>query len=438
MRRRFFLSLPVILALMLAGCERDELIGVDPDATPGPPLRTFEALLDASLLDGWVDTVFGGFSNAGAVGYIQVEDGTPVATNRGLIRFGIIEDSLTVSGVPSAALAYDSARIVILVDSSQSAIASAGTVLQLVELEQEWDVSATWELAVDSAGASIPWTGGPGGSLGQTILSQDTLALIVTDTTSELPDSLVFWLGEASDSLLKLWADTTQSNTGFAVVVADSGRVRLFSPRIEYNIIPEIQPDTAVAADEVPTADTFIFDQTVVEDVSGLLRVGGIDGWRPYIMLEIPDSVPVIGDTEIRPLRGATINKAELVLTSLEPPPPPFAAELAFQTSVFKLAADFRDLGVKTPVGDFIFGGDVIIDPDSVDAGSEVRINLSLLVQGWANAPADSVVPLRFTIRPAPEGATFGFWEFGASDGDPAFAPLLRIVFTPPVGFGLP
>ena len=64
------------------------------------------------------------------------------------------------------------------------------------------------------------------------MLAEDTLALIVTDTTTELPDSLVFWLGAASDSLLKHWVDTMRVNTGMALVVADSGRARLSSPRV--------------------------------------------------------------------------------------------------------------------------------------------------------------------------------------------------------------
>ncbi len=427
-------------ALVLVACERDEIVNVDPEAAPGPSSPTVEAVLDTGVLSDWADTTFGGFTRAGVTNYIQVVGGAPQGTSRGLVQYNSVDVEVRIPGFISEVEAYDSARVVIGVDSTQTDLPAAGSmILQLVELEQEWDISATWEFAVDTPGVATPWLGGPGGSLGVTILAEDTLELIaIDDTTSEMPDSLVFWLGEASDSLLKLWADSLEVNTGLAVVVADSGRTWLFGARLDYNMIPVDNPDTAVAANSFATAETFIFDPTGTENVEGILRVGGVEGWRTYTQFVIPDSVPVLGSDDLYPLRGSTINKAELLLVSVEQRPPPFEAEDPFQTSTYALADNFLVFGPRTPVGRFVRAGDVVLFPDSIAVGDTVRVELTLLVEDWAEASADSIPLLRFLIRPTTGAATFGFWEFGAIDGDPAFAPSLRVVFTPPVGFRLP
>jgi hypothetical protein len=428
-----------IAALVLTACERDEIVNVDPEAAPGPSSPTLETLLDTSVLSDWADTAFGGFTGAGVTSYIQVVGGAPVGTTRGLAQYNNVEVEVRIPGFISEVETYDSARVVIGVDSTQTFLPAAEMmILRLVEVQQEWDVSATWEFAVDTPGVAVPWAGGPGGSLGPTILAEDTLALVVVDTTTEMPDSLVFWLGEASDSLLKLWADSLEVNTGLAVVVADSGNTRLFGARLAYNMIPVDNPDTAVAASSFATAETFIFDPTGTENIEGILRVGGVEGWRTYTQFVIPDSVPVLGSTELYPLRGSTINKAELLLVSVGQRPSPFKAEDAFQTSTYALADDFLVFGPKTPLGNFVRAGDVIVFPDSIAVGDTVRVELTLLVEDWSEASLDSIPLLRFLIRPTSAAATFGFWEFGAIDGDPAFAPSLRVVFTTPVGFRLP
>lgn len=428
-----------MVALVLVACERDEIVDVDPESAPGPSSPTLETLLDTGVLGSWSDTTFGGFTGVVDTDYIQVVGGAPLGSTRGLIQYDSVEVEARIPGSVSEVEAYDSARVVIGIDSTQTFVSAAGTmILRLVEVQQEWDRSATWEFAVDTPGVAIPWVGGPGGSLGPTILAEDTLELIVTDTTTEVPDSLVFWLGEASDSLLKLWADTLEVNTGLAVVVADSGHIRLFGAKLNYNMIPVDNPDTAVAANSFSTAETFIFDPTGTETIEGVLRVGGVEGWRTYTQFVIPDSVPVLGSADMHPLRGSTINRAELLLVSVDQRPSPFKAEGPFQTRTYALADNFLVFGPRTPVGRSVGGGDLVVFPDSIATGDTLRVDLTRLVDDWSEGSADSIPLLRFMIRPAAEASTFGFWEFGAVDGDQAFAPSLRIVFTPPVGFRLP
>jgi hypothetical protein len=423
----------VLAVLALGACDRDEIVNPDPDVAPGPTSSTLETLLDMSVLSEWTDTAFGGFARASFTGYVQVVGGATVGTSRGLIRFAEVDTG------NSEVQTFDSARVVMSVDSAYTALPAAGTtILRLVELQQEWDVSATWELAVDTLGVATPWSGGPGGSLGPTIVSEDTLALIVTDTTTELPDSIVFWLGTAADSLLRLWADSLAVNTGLAVVVADSGQVRLRGARVHFNTISVSDPDTAVARSASSTAQTFIFDPTGTEDIEGTLRIGGVEAWRSYIQFVVPDSALALGSSELYPLRGSTINTAQLLLISVEQQLPPFRAEEPFQTSSYELVDDFLVFGPRTPVGRVVSGSGVVISPDSIVPGDTLRFDLTRLLGNWAAASPDSVPSLRFQIRPSSAASTFGFWEFGGVDGDPAFAPVLRIVFTPPVGFGLP
>ncbi len=445
MRRLRFLLRAALASAALTGCARDELVSVGPGDAPGQSAPTLEVVLDPNAMTGWEDTVFFGFTNAGRASFLLVEAGSPELTSRGLLKFNApVQDSVVVIDTVSGTLRFDSLRLEMSVDTVRSRLASSGTTLQLYSVTDEWDArSATWDLAVDSPGVSRPWTAGPGGSLGVRLSE----AVIGRPDTLAQPDTfVVFDLTAFSDSLLRLWNDTTRANTGLAIVVADSGRVVLGLPRLRYNVIPVTQPDTAIGV-RCPSltsltfcfpSRTYIFDRSALPPAAGVLRVGGVDGWRAFSQLVLPGSVSVAGASGPASLRGSTINRAELVLRSLAPPGPPFGAEARFDATLLELVDDFRVLGAKTPVGPEVAGATFRLDPDSLTAGAPVTIDVTRLVRRWAEAPSDSVFPLRFVIRARPEGTTFGFWEFGAADGDPAFRPSLRIVFTPATTFEFP
>lgn len=420
-----------LVALGLMACERDELLSVVPEEAPGQSAPTLESLLGPGDVPRWIDTVFSGFIGPSQAGFLQVEEGTGQLISRGLIRYENIQDSVFVADTVSGVLRFDSARVVFTLDTTRSVLASTGTTVQLRSVAQSWDAgSATWEFAVDSPGVREPWTGGPGGTLG---------GVLTELTVTELTDSLVFELGAISDSILSAWSDTTQLNDGVAVVVGDSGRVVLQTPRLLYEAVPELQPDTAFSLRVFANTGTFILDLSSQTPAVGVLRLGGLEGWRSFVELVLPDSVPLRDAAGRARLRGATINKAELVLVSLPPPPGPFAAEDSFPGTAFELADDFQVYGAKTPVGDRIVGSLFTLDPAELEAGTLFALDLTQRVQAWANVPVDSTpLPLRFTVRARPEGTTFGFWEFGAADGEVAFQPLLRLVFTPPVEFATP
>lgn len=428
------------LACSFLACARDELLDVDPEEAPGFAVPTFETLLSPEDVDQWIDSVFGGFSSASASTFMLAVDGSLDLTSRAMLIFNApIQDSIFFIDTVSAALGFDSLRLIVSVDTARSAISPAGTTLQLWSLDQGWDPrSANWDFAVDSPGVAILWTGGPGGSLKE-VLSEVML--------TEEPDSIVFDLTAYSDSLLLNWNDTTQLNTGLAIVVADSGSLEMGIPRLQYNVIPELDPDTAIQI-RCPSltnivrclpATTYIFDGSALPPPAGVLRIGGVNGWRSFTRLFLPDSVPVEGSSLEFPLRGATISRAEFVIASLPAPAPPFGAEAGYDASAFELAGDYTVLGAKTPVGARVSGSSFRVEPDLLEAGSSVAIDLTAQIQRWADIPFDSIVPpITFVIRPFPEGTTFGFWDFGAEDGDPAFVPVLRIIFTPQLEFPFP
>jgi hypothetical protein len=429
------------VAVLLSACQREELVSVDPDEAPGRATPTLELLLLPEDAHSWIDTVFTGFSSPSGATFIVAEDGSPDLTSRGLVRFRPpIQDSVFAIDTVSAALRFDSLRFILSVDTARTILASTGTTLQLLEVQDEWDNrTANWEFAVDSPGVSIPWTAGPGGAFG------DVLSEVVLESDDDT--FAIFDLTTFSDSLLRLWNDTTQVNTGLAVVVADSGHVVLGIPRLRYNIIPEAEPDTAVEVRCPSTTSifycfplkSFIFDRSAIEPGQGVLRVAGVDGWRSFTEIVIPDSIPVDGFADPVPLRGSTINRAELFLTSLDAPPPPFAAEGDFNATVLELIDDFGVLGAKTPVGGQVREALLEVDPTELGADSVVTVDVTSLVQKWAAVPRDSTaLPVRFVLRAQLEGTTFGYWEFGGASGDPTRVPYLRIIFTPRAVFAFP
>jgi hypothetical protein len=430
-RIRFRVSLLAILSLSIAACDREGLVEVLPGDSPGQAAPTLETVIDPTDVPAWIDTAFFGFAGPGNATFLAVEEGTPDLVSRGLIRFTSLEDTVFLPpDTLSGALRFDSARVVFNVDTARTVLASTGTTVQLAAVKQGWDRgSADWVLAVDTPTTAIPWTDGPGGSFGS-VLGETTM--------TEETDSLVIWLSD-SDSLLRAWLDTSQVNKGLGVLVGDSGRVFLQLPRLHYNIVPEANPDVAVQFRALATDGTFIYDRTELALSPGEVRIGGVDAWRAFYQIDLPDSVTVTGSGERVILRGATINKAELFIVSLGAPPEPWDAEANYEADANDLVADFTVLGPKTPVGETIFPSAFEIVPDSLALGTRLPIDITARIQDWADVPRDvDPPPVRVALRARPEATTFGYWQFGAAGGDPEYYPLLRIAFTPATEFKFP
>ncbi len=430
-----FRPVAVLVAVLATGsvaCTREEIVSVEPGNAPGETAPTVEALLNTAVIPDWTDTVFSGFSGPSNAGFIAVQE-SPDLVSHGLFRIGIVRDTVFVADTFSAVIAYDSARIIATVDANRSDFTDADITVQLRTVEQDWhNGTATWQLAVDTVGAQVPWTT-PGGSFGSVL---DEVVVTAAD------DSVVFELGAATDSLLSIWADTSQANLGLAFVVADSGLFVTFIPLLVYGTVPELFPDTTVVTASSATERTFVFDPPAPPVPTGVLRLGGVNGFRIYGQLVLGDSILVTGGTGVVAIGGAQINAAQLIIRSLNAPAPPFGAEAPFSSVTFRLAINFDVLGPKTPVAELVEGSDIIIDPDSLVLGSELRIDFTSRLQELADSLdrfGTEIEPqIRFGIRAIPEGSTFGYWEFGSAEGDSALAPILRIILTGATAFGLP
>ncbi len=425
----------VLAVVAFAACERGGEIITEPGQAPGVAAPTYEVVLNPTRVNAWIDSSFIGFTNPSNATFLRSEE-TDLLSSRGLVRFGFIGDSLLLGDTVIATIRFDSARVIFDVDSARTVLASGGTTLQLFSITEEWDRgTANWQMAIDSVGIQVPWTDGPGGSYG--VLMGDSLMTWEAQTSAG-SDSIVIWLDNVdTDSLLRAWLDTAQSNDGLGVLVGDSGSATLSLPRIRYNVVPETDPDTSLEVSLFATDGTFIFDRTAEGSPAGIMRVGGVDGWRSFLEVEVPDTVTVVGVGRV-PLRGSSISKAQLFITSLGPPDPPFAADQAFFITGYDLVDDFTVLGAKTPVGPQLIGSDIQLNPESMAAGDTLAVNFTARMQRWSDGPVGSTEPLRLSIRAIPEATTFGFWEFGAADGDQQSWPVIRVVFTLPTEFILP
>lgn len=138
------------------------------------------------------------------------------------------------------------------------------------------------------------------------------------------------------------------------------------------------------------------------------------------------------------PLRGATINRAELVFRPAPSPALPFALDRQVRTDAMELVADPFELGPKTPIGGSLATDlGTSLDPDSLAAGRPLRIAFTSQMRRWSAAP-DSFGVFRLGVRLRPDDQTLSFWEFGSAESPPELQPFVRLVVTPPSGFDLP
>lgn len=427
----------LVPALALAACADRELAVTDPSNAPGQGAATVEVFLPASELDGWLDTTFAGFARPADAGFAIVLD-RPEMESRALLRFLRIAHTLTIEGEAHPPREFQDARLIVRLDSVRSSVPAAGT-LRLYEVEQAFDLrTADWTFAVDTPGGRVPWSE-PGSALGDVLASVDFDANADTDTAfvgaDTLVGALVLELGANSDLLLKAMSDTLTTHPGLVLALEAMGDVRLefLLPSLRYTVQFDVEPDSALSFTASAFAQTFIFDPPV-PDPGPNLALAGYPAARAYFQVEPPDSVTVDGERVA--LRGSLISRAELRLTS-RPLPAPFTSSRAFNVLTFRVAADVREFGPKTPIGPLVPEGGGRVRADSLVDGDRFSVGLTSLWQEFARVPEDSVPPpIRFVIRADPEPVDIGNWTF-AGTGEPG-EPVLRIILTPRTRFELP
>ncbi len=401
-------------AVIMLACTEDPLGNLDSESAPGASSETREIVLSVADLPGWRDTTVTGFALPSSAPFLIASD-QPELRSRALAKLNI-PDTLNTFADTLPVDRFESASIRIALDTVNSVFEGFPLTIRMVSLAQTFvPEEASWTDAAEGR----PWMT-PGGDLGAELSSVQM---------TEIVDSLIFEFEVPVDSLLKSWQEM-DGDPGFALVLDGAGSrllIRALSLRVE----------AVLEGREAPIEQTLVNDlRTFISEgdppVPGQdLRIGGIPASRFYMEFVPPDSVGGF------PLRGSTINHAELIFHPLPAPDAPYAMEREVIALPVKLLADPFVFGAKTPIGSSL-GGLRLLEPDSLAAGIpwrvDVRTQLALALAG----SADSIGTIRLGMRPDPDGQSLGYWEFGSARSSAPFRPELLIIFTPPPEFGIP
>lgn len=409
------------------GCTEDALTGPGPEGDEGA--ETVELTVSADRFARWRDTTYTGFAlpmDASFLVAADPADSTQLHA-RTLLKYGTIPDSVEIDSVRVAIDSFTSAEIRLVLDTARSRIPGSGFRLRLFGLARPYRAA---EVSWEEAASGDPWTS-PGGDLAAELGSLDLQGA----PDSVLADTLVVPVqAAAADSILTAWR-AGDGDDGAALLVEGPGsRLQFSRADLRVDARP-VGRDTAVAVSVLAILgndrSTFIHDPPLPPPGSGL-RLGGLPASRAYVTFLPPDSADGIG------LRGATINRAELVFVPAAPPEEPFALQREVSTDAMELISDPFDLGAKTPIGPSLFTQTgTRLRPDSLAAGRPLRIAFTSLMSQWAAAP-DSFGVFHLGIRLRPDAQTMNFWEFGSLESPPALRPFVRLVVTPPSDFDLP
>lgn len=310
---------------------------------------------------------------------------------------------------------YGAGTFVVRIDTAQSLLSGPVT-LELWTVGEAFDPgSATWTLAVDTAGDRRPWST-PGGSRAE-LLATATFAPSGTNAS----DSVVF----ALDSL----AVETVARRRPGVLV----RLRESNARVELRLgavfrtraRPASRPDTAIGQELTDIAPRGIFTPTDVP-LSGLWKVGGLTAARTVLRLVLPRDVPRCNPPQPAcptvPLRSVAINAVELRLRP-RPVPQGFYPARAASLAVYRVLAP--ELGRRSPIVLAVQPGRADTIPARVFAAAvDTTIAVRLTSFLRPRIEQDSLAVTLALLSPN-EGLVFGTL---------AFAPMadLRLVYTVP------
>lgn len=417
------LLLGAVVLATAVGCTEEGLTGVEGEEPPGQAADAVSVSLAADELPVWRDTTYTGYATIDDVPFLLAADQPPLQS-RALFRIGNVPDS--IGGQPIDSIGAMNLRVV--ADTARSAFSGDSATLELYSLSRSFRADeATWEQASEGT----PWDSA-GGDLANRLADvrfrygagQDTLA----SDTLRLP-----FHGE-SDSLIAAWADSGSVPPLAVLVRGDGNRMVIRQVAIELQA-RNADMDSLERQVASSSASTFIHDPDL-PPVGQQLRAGGLPSSRFYIVFRPPDSIEGV------PIRGARVNRAELVFHPTDSASP-FRPPVIVSALPSRLLADPFVYGARTPIGDPLGGRSVqanilALDPDSLSAGQPLTIRVTDLIQSFARAPADSIEEFEVGLRPVPDGQDLGFWDFGSVEAAEGMKPELRILITPPTDFTLP
>lgn len=408
-----------LAALAGVACSGESLLTeADPSNAPLLGNQTVEVILRSSDMVEWRDTTYQGYAIPEDVPF-QLVANEPDLEARTLARFPTIPSTFELDTLSFTVDSFLTANFRLVIDSALSTVDSTSFTIEAYALNQSFDgATTTWV----EAGLGVPWTT-PGGTLGELLGS-----LNVSGIDSVMPlDTVFIPIRVNVDSLLTTWR-SNGGEQGVAFLVSAENQLRLNNIAIRMRATL-VEKDTVVRFFRSPNPSTFIYNP--LQPPVGLpLRVAGLPANRYYFDFVLPDTFDGV------PLRGSTINLAELYFEPFPPPSPPFALELPISGRAFTLLADPFRFGPGTPIGLSI--ADLVFDPDSLAAGAPVTVPVTLFIREWANSLPGQAPKLRFGVKAQPDGITIQFWQFGSAESLPLRQPQLRMLVTPPARFVLP
>lgn len=419
----------VVLLAVLAGaaCTEEPLSPSERGSAPGTSVETREVMVAADAFDEWRDTTYAGYAIPVDASF-RLAARTPTFEARILARFPGLPDSVTLDGAQTAVDSFAGGELQMVLDTATSRVPETPVTLRLFALERGFDTEeANWTQADSVNGWSTP-----GGDLGAELGSL-TLEGV---SDSVLADTLRLSLPAATDSVLRAWREG-EGEPGSALLVEG---VEGSDVRLEIRSL-RLAADAAIAGEDTTirvvdggaigfVPSTFIYDPPP-SDPGTDLRIGGLPAHRLYFVFEPPDSAEGIS------LRGGTINRAEFVFPSRDPPPAPYGIGGEVRISAFELATDPFVTGPKTPVG-AVRSGDLFFDPTGGGDDADLRIPVTALVRNWAAAPPDSLGAFRLGVALRPDAQSFGHWDFESAESASGRQPFLRLLVTPPASFDVP
>lgn len=422
MRERVPVPAAALVALLAAlpACTEEALTGVEGEDAPGQAAdsRTLSVPVDELAL--WRDTTYSGFATVQDVPFIIASDQASFRS-RALVSIRGVPDSVGGQAVDSIGEMF----FQVVADTVRSVFSGDSATLELHSLGQVFSPEdATWERAAKGR----PWES-PGGDLEAKLA--DLRFRLAGEGDSLETDELRVPFGDAADSLLAAWSEAGAVPPLALRVRGEGNRIVIRQVRMALRA-RNADMDSLDLITAVDDSSTFIHDPPLPE-AGRQLRLGGLPSSRFYFSFLPPDTVEDI------PLRGAQVNRAELIFHSVSESASPFRPSLTLGAGAVRLLADPFELGPRTPIGSVV--GDrptFALDPDSLAAGRPIRLRITGLIQSWADSPPDSVDQFQIGVRPVPDGQDLGFWEFGSVEAAREVRPELRVVVTPPTDFSLP
>ncbi|HSW28231.1 MAG TPA: hypothetical protein VLH75_01945 [Longimicrobiales bacterium] len=409
-----------------AACAERTPTSVDPDLFPGKPTSVAVSL-------SWEEfgsnlKVFGGFGDVSELGEGMVARSFGgVLDARTLVRFTVLPTSASVTdatgtSVTDTLLSLQGGRVVAFMDTTGSVVSGPVT-LELGALRQRWHrASATWSMAVDTAGEQRPWTEPGAGPL-------ERLATAVWDPSRG--DSVVFFLDSTA---VKLFRDTSEVARGALLGMLTPGaRLKVDDVALRATVRAS-RADTLLELTSSWEALTFLYTPEAGAPGDGL-RVGGVPAWRTTLDLAVPARLtgpPSLCAAVGCPveLTSGRVNYAALVLSSRSTDP-------AFRPSD-SLGVDVRAVYdpsalPKSPLGAALIGGyGKMMGPGLFGAGEGADVEIPITNFVRAILQADTVAgfppPHSLAILSAVEPSSLAFASFWGV-GTPR-APRLKLIVT--------